>query len=243
MSASELLGAPLEVSAGWLPHISICNIRTASSSMCRDLASCVESICRDLWESAVADDLVRRHYQELLGVSTPMELLCRRRWLNDVVNATQFSQWRTETAVARLMHGVHIDGRDLFAALRRAFLASQVPLLARADSVVNWMHVLGAVEEQDPMQRKVMAGEAWAAMSQVVTEETLIWPVQTAHFVDGGLKAWFEGSDLDLCELRSWLQGLQSRLEATPALGRYGPAGDSSQVRPRHLSRLIADLK
>ena len=53
-----------------------------------------------------------------------------REWLVSVDNSTQFGQWRTQTAVARLMTGVSLDGGDLFAAVKRAFLASQVPRLA-----------------------------------------------------------------------------------------------------------------
>lgn len=171
-----------------------------------------------------------------------MALLCRRRWLGTVKEMTQFSQWRAETAVVRLMHGVDLDGKDIFAALRRAFLASQVPVLAKMEGVASWMHVLGAVEEQDPLQAKALAREAWAVLA--VTEESLIWLVQTAHFVDDiqDLRTWFEECGLDLCETRPWLEALKRRLEAAPALGRYGPVGDSSQLRARHLSKAIADL-
>ena len=46
------------------------------------------------------------------------------------------------------------------------------------------MHVLGALEEQDPLQSKLQACEAWEALAKAVTLEKLLWVIQCAHFVD-----------------------------------------------------------
>lgn len=246
MCASDeiLLLIPLDVVARCLPYVSLCNLCAVSTSIRRDLAPSVDIVCRDLWESIVASSLVRAHYCDILEVSRPMELLVRRRWLSSLVEKTQETQWRTATAVSRMMNGVSLDGSDLFASLRRAFLASQVPELERVESVANWMHVLGAVEEQEQMYAKELAREAWVGMAGIAIEENLIWLVQTAHFVDDicGMQSWFEEAGMDLSMCRGWLEVLQRRLEAKPALGKYGPAGDPQQVRARHLSKLIAGL-
>ena len=116
------------------------------------------------------------HYRQLFDCddcsdSSAFRILLRRQLLIDVDEATQFGQWRTQTAVARLMTGVSLDGTDVFAAVKRAFLASQVLSLSRAKHVVSWMHVLGALEEQDPLQAKRLAAEAWEALAGHVFDE------------------------------------------------------------------------
>eukprot|EP00435_Cladocopium_sp_Y103_P000272 s4626_g1.t1 len=177
--------------------------------------------------------------------------------------------------VARLMTGVSLDGTDVFAAVKRAFLASQVPSLAKNESVVKWMHVLGALEEQDPLQSKLLAAEAWEALAAQVSDELeindglcdtnatvvegrndgfyevelpnlpsllLLW-LQTVHFVnalDDQPDRWLRSDSCGACagQLYRWLQILEKHLELSPTLGRYGPSGDSSQLRSRHVARI-----
>lgn len=242
--AADLLitDVPLDAVIGWLAPCSACSLAASSAMLHRDLAPSIEQMSRDEWDTLVCDELVRANYREILGTPLPRELVRRRGWLSSVVRTTELSQWQTVSDVLRLMHQVDLDATDLFAALRRTFLASQVAALAENAGVVHWMHILGAVEEQDPLQSKLLAREAWAAMG--VTQESLLWAVQTAHFVDDviGLGSWFSESGLEPQKLQAWLQALQVELSARPALGRYGPAGDSQQVRPRHLTRLISSL-
>mmetsp|Transcript_63449 Transcript_63449/g.185513 ORF Transcript_63449/g.185513 Transcript_63449/m.185513 type:complete len:151 (-) Transcript_63449:15-467(-) len=144
------------------------------------------------------------------------------------------------------MNGVTLDGSDLFSALKRSFLASQVPALAEAPGTVRWMHVLGAAEEQDPVQARALAREAWGALAHKLTQENVLWAAQAAHFADalGGLCGWLlvDGGP-GPPELLAWLRGLEGRLQDMPAVGRYGPAGDSSQLRARHVARLVKDLE
>lgn len=207
--------------------------------------------------------------------SSALRILLRRQLLIDVDDATQFGQWRTQTAVARLMTGVSLDGMDVFAAVKRAFLASQVVSLSRKKHVVSWMHVLGALEEQDPLQAKRLAAEAWEALAGLVFDELdkhdrneaapaapaalrrqdatatgealpvpsllLLW-LQTVHFVnalDDQPYLWLRPSCSGSCrQLYRWLQILEKHLELLPTLGRYGPSGDSSQLRYRHVARI-----
>mmetsp|Transcript_82957 Transcript_82957/g.216169 ORF Transcript_82957/g.216169 Transcript_82957/m.216169 type:complete len:254 (-) Transcript_82957:46-807(-) len=247
--ATCLSDAPLVAISGFLNVQVVGRLRATSRSMGADLALHMETSALQAWES-IAGPLTNAHYQELFGSSQIVKLLCQRRCLYNVNAATQFSQWRTETAVARLMQGVDLDAGDLFSCLRRACLASQLCGLEKTLPVVHWMHVLGAVEEQDPVQAKLLAGEAWRAMAPLVTKQTVLWPVQTAHFVDDlcSLGHWLlrakDGSGgPDAPELLSWLGALACQLETTPALGRYGPAGDTSQVRARHLTKLMQSLQ
>ena len=226
------------------------------------------------------------HYQQLFNSSDENQLLCMRQLLVNVDESTQFGQWRTQTAVARLMTGVSMDGTDLFAAVKRAFLASQVPVLAKNEHVVLWMHVLGALEEQDPIQSKLLAAEAWEALASQLGEnddrsfetkenrskntlnsmediqykqENNSWPakdpldaikllpsslllcVQTAHFVNAmdHLETWLcHESGPSTGQLYHWLKLLEEQLEMAPTLGRYGPSGDSSQLRSRHVAKI-----
>ena len=184
------------------------------------------------------------------------------------------------------MTGVSMDGTDLFAAVKRAFLASQVPVLAKNEHVVLWMHVLGALEEQDPIQSKLLAAEAWEALASQLGEddrsfetkenrsknalnsiehieykhEYNSWPaakdpldaikllpsslllcVQTAHFVNAldHLETWLcHESGPSTGQLYHWLKLLEEQLEVAPTLGRYGPSGDSSQLRSRHVAKI-----
>lgn len=236
-----------------LPPAGICNLRTVSRGLCHSMVACVEHTCANCWTTLVADSLARTHYCMLFETTRPMDLIIRRRWLCEWIEASETLRWAMtqgnrcslqQATVIRLVHGSHLDHGDLFASLRRAYLASQVPALAQLNGVIGWMHILGSVEEQDSFQAKLLAKEAWACMAQTLTEETFIWAVQTAHFLDdvAGLATWFEDSGLDLRELGRWLATLQRNLEATPALGKYGPAGESSQFRARHFSRVIREL-
>ena len=217
------------------------------------------------------------HYQQLFNSADENQLLCMRQWLVNVDESTQFGQWRTQTAVARLMTGVSMDGTDLFAAVKRAFLASQVPVLAKNEHVVLWMHVLGALEEQDPIQSKLLAAEAWEALASQLGDDRSFetkenrsknalkheynsWPaakdpldaikllpsslllcVQTAHFVNAldHLETWLcHESGPSTGQLYHWLKLLEEQLEVAPTLGRYGPSGDSSQLRSRHVAKI-----
>jgi len=166
-----------------------------------------------------------------------------REWLVSVDQTTQFGQWRTQTAVARLMTGVSLDGGDLFAAVKRAFLASQVPRLAGNSAVILWMHVLGALEEQDPIQSKLLACEAWEGLARF---DNFLWVCQTAHFVNAidEMDRWMlvQGGP-SIAELLHWFNVLEQQLQDSPLTGRYGPAGDPSQLRSRHLTKLMQKLK
>lgn len=248
-----LLSVHLDAVVLGLPPAGVCNLRTVSRGICHSMATCVEHTCANCWRALVADSHARKHYSMLFGTIRPMDLIMRRRWLIEKIDASETLRWGMtqgnrcslqQATVIRLVHGADLDHGDLFASLRRAYLASQVPAFAQMEGVIAWMHVLGSVEEQDSFHAKLLAKEAWSCMAQAVTEETVIWAVQTAHFLDdvAGLRGWFEDSDLELSELGRWLTTLQRSLEATPALGKYGPVGESSQVRPRHLSRVIAEL-
>lgn len=222
-------------------------LRLASRGVRAELNSYIAAICHKALEAAVPAELARDHYREVLGVSEAIAVLSRRRWLQQAIAATTWSQWRTETAVARLMIGVRVDESDLFSALKRAFLASQVPSLANSPGVVRWMNVLGAVEEQDPLLMKLLAREAWeAVIGEVgVASQTLLWVVQHAHFVaaldDVGSWLLVKGGP-SIEELTGWLQSLKQRLEENPSAGRYGPPGDTSQVRATHVSRIMRAL-
>ncbi|CAE8586322.1 unnamed protein product [Polarella glacialis] len=206
----------------------------------------------------------RCHYQDLLGSTDEATLLRRRKSLLDIDNLTQsvpqfqqaphlklalplLDQWRTHTAVARLMNNVPLDGRDLFAALKRVFLASQIKELEESPCVILWMHVLGAVEEQDPVQSKRLAAEAFEALASSITLENIHWPVQAAHFVDAMtvVDEWLPAASggPSLSDLADWLHTLMERMQDEPSLGRYGPAGDTMQLRPRHLQQLVTRLK
>jgi len=247
-AASELLiGCHSAAIAVFLPARCTGSLRAAGRGACAELAPHVTDRCSQALQQAVPDAAARAHYCALLGSPDgALALLGRRRWLLEVDAATQFSQWRTETAVARLMNGVALDGSDLFSALKRAFLASQVPKLAGSPCVVKWMHVLGAAEEQDPVQAKLLSSEAWGALAHAVTEENVLWAVQAAHFADAleGLSSWLLVSGgPSASELLVWLRRLERRLRDSPAQGRYGPAGDSSQLRARHVAGLVERLE
>lgn len=237
---------PLTQIASFLPAGPLAQMRVCSAESRQELAPHVAATCAGLWEDVVEDSLARLHYREVLGASDAMLLLARRRWLCDVDEATKFSQWRTESPVARLMHGVRMDDGDLFSALRRAYLASQVPALAERPGVAEWMHVLGALEEQDPVQAVLLSGEAWRPLAAAMSEQTLLWAVEAFHFVDGleSLAEWLVGEGgMGGPELLTWLTALVQRLEREPTAGRYGPAGDTQQVRARHLAEPLRALQ
>lgn len=261
-----------------------------SSSRClsRDAKNHLKIRCRSVLKGL--PHAAQMHYRQLFDCddcddcsdssdSSAFRILLRRQLLIDVDEATQFGQWRTQTAVARLMTGVSLDGTDVFAAVKRAFLASQVVSLSRKKDVVSWMHVLGALEEQDPLQAKRLAAEAWEALAGHVFDELdehdrndaalrlegqndatvatvgealpplplpsllLLW-LQTVHFVnalDDQPDLWLRSDSCSACsagQLYRWLQILEKQLELSPTLGRYGPSGDSSQLRSRHVARI-----
>ena len=158
-------------------------LRATSRSLCNDAEPHLRLRSRAFLEKMVPDAAARMHYQEIFESSDENSLLLMRQWLVNVDDATRFGQWRTQTAVARLMTGVSMDASDLFAAVKRAYLASQVPCLSNKKHVVLWMHVLGALEEQDPIQSKLMAAEAWEALATEIKEHTVLWVIQSAHFV------------------------------------------------------------
>lgn len=219
-------------------------LSSASDALRGALAPELVHRCRALWEGLVPVPAVRAHYAEILGVHEPAQLLERRGWLLAKSSATLHSQWR-EMAVARLMQCSEVDGTDLFCALKRAHLASQVPELAEQPGVICWMHVLGALEEQDPIQAKLLARDALGSLASSTTEANLVWMVQAAHFVDAlpEFSCWMmaaAGQDAgalcpDAHTLVTWLEALLARLVEEPLFGRYGPPGDPYQVRPRHL--------
>mmetsp|Transcript_25696 Transcript_25696/g.80099 ORF Transcript_25696/g.80099 Transcript_25696/m.80099 type:complete len:256 (-) Transcript_25696:41-808(-) len=249
MEAAEelLLGCHTAAVVGCLHPRCLGSLRAAGHGASLALTPHTVRLCREALERSVKDSAARVHYREILGTEEdPIAFMCRRRWLLVVDEATRFSQWRTETAVARLMTGVPLDGDDLFAALKRTFLASQVASLADAPGTVRWMHVLGAVEEQDPVQAKVLAREAWGALAHTVTAENVLWAVQAAHFADalGCLCGWLlvDGGPAP-ARLLAWLRALGERLQDAPAAGRYGPAGDSWQVRARHVATVVRGLE
>eukprot|EP00931_Biecheleriopsis_adriatica_P122681 TRINITY_DN97692_c0_g1_i1.p1 TRINITY_DN97692_c0_g1~~TRINITY_DN97692_c0_g1_i1.p1 ORF type:complete len:261 (-),score=64.38 TRINITY_DN97692_c0_g1_i1:39-821(-) len=241
-----LLSAQADVVLQCLPDSCVGCLRATGHSLSTELQPHIARRLQSAWQQLVPSAAARSHYEEILGCCEDGLLLYRRRWLVGVDKATQYDQWRTPTAVARLMNGVSLDGGDLFAALKRAFLASQVPELAEHKSVVCWMHVLGAVEEQDPIQSKIFSGEAWEALASQLTQETAHWPLQTAHFVDalGDFEKWLlVENGPSAAKLTQWLEKTAVQMEQSPIFGRYGPAGDSSQLRPRHVARIIARLK
>ncbi|CAK0852824.1 unnamed protein product [Prorocentrum cordatum] len=222
-------------------------LRATGRELGAQAAPIAAALCREALAATGAGAGARLHYAEVLGEGAEgaAVLLHRRRWLLEVDEATRFSQWRTETAVARLMNGVSVDAGDLFAALKRAFLASQVACLADGKGVAQWMHVLGAVEEPTagPRAGPGAGGRGVeGAGAGAGGGETLIWAVQTAHFVEAlpELAGWLLVAGGPSEErLRGWLRRLEARLRKEPLLGRYGPAGDSSQVRARHLAQIL----
>jgi len=241
-----LFGCHSAILAALLPARLLGSLRVADRTAHSEFTPAATALCRSALDHVVPDAAVREHYRGILGpLDSPMLLMSRRRWLLAVDEATQFSQWRTETAVARLMNGVSMDGGDLFAALKRSFLASQVPNLASSPIVVRWMHVLGAVEEQDPVQAKLLAAEAWTELAGTVDGESLVWVLQAAHFVDSlsDIGSWLlDDGRHEASTLLAWLQALERMLKETPSAGRYGPAGDSSQLRARHVSAVVRDV-
>jgi len=207
----------------------------------------VLAIVSEALEAVVPNATAREHYRQILDVENAMAILTRRRWLQEVNAATTFSQWRTETAVARLMIGAEMDGFDFFSALKRAFLASQVPALATTPGVIRWMNVLGAAEEQDPVQMRLLAREAWEAVvgETGLAEEAVLWVVQHAHFVDalddaGGWLMVRGGPSHE--EVTAFLEALKKRLEEAPSAGRYGPPGDPSYVKAMHVRKALRGL-
>lgn len=275
LSEMELFPVYLEPILQFAEFREIQQMQSASRCLSRDakkhLKTRCQSVLKDLPHAA------QMHYRQLFDCddSSAFYILSMRQLLIDVDQATQFGQWRTQTAVARLMTGVSLDGTDVFAAVKRAFLASQVPSLAKNESVVKWMHVLGALEEQDPLQSKLLAAEAWEALAAQVSDELeindglcdtnatvvegrndgfyevelpnlpsllLLW-LQTVHFVnalDDQPDRWLRSDSCGACagQLYRWLQILEKHLELSPTLGRYGPSGDSSQLRSRHVARI-----
>lgn len=215
--------------------------RVASQGCHCEITPCAVAQSEQELQNTVADEAVRQHYRELLGVDDAIRLLHRRQWLLSVDASTTYAQWRTHTAVARLMNGVPLDGVDLFAALRRAYLASQVPALADSAGVVRWMHVLDAVEETDPVQAQHYAAEAWRALAHTVTAHSFLWAAQTAHFLSSmsDLHKWLLADEgIDAQKLHSLLEALEGRLESTPSFGQYGPKYDSHILRARHVAKL-----
>ena len=140
MIFSEASDAPfppvhLDLIAQFLPMSELQSLRTSGQSVSGDAEQHLKTRSEAFLLKTVPDDAARAHYQELFGTCEVERLLDMRKWLAAVDGATQFGQWRTQTAVARLMTGVALDGRDLFAAVKRAFLASQVPRLAASPQV------------------------------------------------------------------------------------------------------------
>eukprot|EP00441_Pelagodinium_beii_P035611 CAMPEP_0197643566 /NCGR_PEP_ID=MMETSP1338-20131121/16838_1 /TAXON_ID=43686 ORGANISM="Pelagodinium beii, Strain RCC1491" /NCGR_SAMPLE_ID=MMETSP1338 /ASSEMBLY_ACC=CAM_ASM_000754 /LENGTH=256 /DNA_ID=CAMNT_0043216831 /DNA_START=46 /DNA_END=813 /DNA_ORIENTATION=+ len=222
----------------FLSSQSLSRIQESSPNLAAELTPFMNLRRHDEWTVAVSIACARQHFEEILNSDNEGTLLCRRRCLVRVDQGTQLEQWRTPTAVARLMNGVSMDGSDLFAALKRTFLASQVPSFEKLPAVVYWMHVLGAIEEQDPVQSKLLAAEAFSTLASdgQISEGNVHWAVQAAHFVDDldNFSGWLlvEGGP-SVQELTAWLAGLDSCMGASPNLGRYGPAGDTSQLRSR----------
>lgn len=236
---------------GCLPAVAAClsakgvgRLRAAGREVGRETEPLAAALVREAIAATGACPATLAHYVGILGKGAERHsvLLLRRRWLLQIDEETKFSQWRTDSAVARLMIGVSMDACDLFATLKRAFLASQVPALESSNAIARWMHVLGAVEEQDLVQARLLGREAWGALAPLVTEDNLIWVVQTAHFVDGlpELPGWLlvDGGPR-AAQLLGWLRELEARLRREPQLGRYGPAGDISQVRARHVAQIV----
>ena len=218
----------LDVFLQYLPIACIHNVGAATSRLCEEAQLHVKVRCAAVLRQLVPDRAAREHFRELFGCNDDQSLLCMRKWLVGVDNSTQFGQWRTQTAVARLMTGVSLDGADLFAAVKRAFLASQVPRLASNPAVVLWMHVLGALEEQDPVQSKFLAQEAWEGLAGQVRQENFVWVAQTAHFVNAmdEVDRWMVvAGGPSAAELLAWFNILDKQLLGSPAVGRYGPAG------------------
>mmetsp|Transcript_15862 Transcript_15862/g.55186 ORF Transcript_15862/g.55186 Transcript_15862/m.55186 type:complete len:251 (+) Transcript_15862:37-789(+) len=233
-----------------LEPLALGRLRAAGRGVAADLSTHARVIIDEVLTTSVPDPLARLHYEEMFGSCVP-GILLRRRWLLEIDSATQHHQWRAESSVARLMQGVNLDGGDFFCSLRRAYLAAQVPSLAKSVVVVHWMHILGAVEEQDPVQAKWMSQQAWREVASSITAETVLWCVQSAHFIDdlSGLPFWLVVGGEDgrggptRSLLLAWLESLVCKLESRPALGKYGPEGNSSQVRARHLSKVMAELR
>ncbi|CAE7355940.1 unnamed protein product [Symbiodinium natans] len=230
----------------YLPLACVHSVKATAQRLAQEGELHVKRRCQRVLEKLVPDHVARDHFRELFGCCDDQHLLCMRQWLVSVDNSTQFSQWRTQTAVARLMTGVSLDGADLFAAVKRAFLASQVPRLAGNPAVILWMHVLGALEEQDPIQSKLLACDAWESLAGQVSQENFIWVAQTAHFVNAidELDRWMVvAGGPSLTQLLKWFKILEQQLQDSPVSGRYGPAGDSSQLRSRHLAKMMQKLK
>jgi len=230
----------------YLPIPDAAGLSAASRAVSVQSSADLAERARCTFNGVVPIRLAQQNYQAIFRTSNPGRILKERRRLVGVDNATRFAQWRTETAVARLMTGVPMDGGDLFATLKRTFLASQVPDYSKVTPVVHWMHVLGAVEEQDPVQAKLQGREAWQSLAHSVTKDSLLWALQTAHFVDAfnEFPNWLlvdGGPTAD--ELVEWLEALEQRLQVEPASGRYGPAADSSQLRGRHVAKICRDIR
>jgi len=265
----------LELILQFLPMSEIRQMQSSSESLSRDARRHFQVRCQALLQTVPI--AAQAHYLQLFETETQISqtlddtasvsvhILSMRRLLLQVDEATQFGQWRTQTAVARLMTGVSLDGTDLFAAVKRAYLASQVPALAKNKNVVLWMHVLGALEEQDPIQSKVLAAEAWEALASQLHDHLdhkvrgvkhgndlipeaafpsllLLW-MQTVHFVnalDDRVEMWVNSNCTARQQLQLYrgLQTLEQHLDQAPMLGRYGPSGDSSQLRSRHIAKI-----
>ena len=209
----------LDVFLQYLPISCIHTLRVAASGLWQEADEHVQARCRAILQELVPDKAAREHFRELFGCSNDQALLCMRQWLVSVDSSTQFGQWRTQTAVARLMTGVSLDGADLFAAVKRAFLASQEPRLAGNEAVVLWMHVLGALEEQDPVQSKMLAHEAWESLAGQVRQENFLWVAQTAHFVNAmdEVSSWMVvAGGPTKSELLAWFNFLDKQLQDFP---------------------------
>eukprot|EP00928_Gymnodinium_smaydae_P028137 TRINITY_DN21539_c0_g2_i1.p1 TRINITY_DN21539_c0_g2~~TRINITY_DN21539_c0_g2_i1.p1 ORF type:complete len:293 (+),score=78.62 TRINITY_DN21539_c0_g2_i1:150-1028(+) len=239
----------------FLPLPCFCALVGAAATQHQDFAPLVAVACERAWRQAVPAAAVRQHYSDLFGSADTRTLLTRRASLLAVDAKTKLAQWRTQTSVARLLHGVPLDGQDLFAALKRCYFASQVTALAAEPGVVRWMHVLDAIEDSEPARARAEAGEAWRALlaAQLLTPDTLLWAAQTAHFVEAlpQLPSWLlsagaseqpTGKAVPPATIRAWLQLLEGRLAESAAAGRYGPVDDSQTLRVRHLAAVRTRL-
>jgi len=242
-----LLGHSSAAVVDCLPLSCSSSLRTVARASCAEISPHIIAVCGRLLDEAVPDKAAQEHLRILLDVSDVRAVLHRRRWLLDMDAATTYKQWKTERpSTAQMTNGVSLDGGDLFAALKRTLFASKVPALSETPAVVHWMHVLGAIEEQDIG----LAAEAWAELAPTLSKDNLVWVVQSAHFMDAidNVGGWLSEGWLSTAggpsneEVAEWLQALESRLKMSPGQGRYGPESNSSQLRARSVAKLIRIL-